>query len=70
MEERNSKTIEDYLETLLILQRDGVTIVGARLAEILNVTPPTVTNTLKRMSRDGLDQFGRSPRCSSNRAWT
>ena len=54
MEEKNSKTIEDYLETLLILQRDGVTIVGARLAELLNVTPPTVTNTLKRMSRDGL----------------
>jgi DtxR family transcriptional regulator, Mn-dependent transcriptional regulator len=51
---RGSITIEDYLETLYILQRDGIPIVGARLAEILGVTPPTVTNTLKRMQRDGL----------------
>lgn len=54
MGEKNSATIEDYLETLYILQRDGVPIVGARLAEILRVTPPTVTATLKRMTRDGL----------------
>lgn len=54
MTEKNSATIEDYLETLLILQRDGATIVGARLAELLKVTPPTVTNTLKRMRRDSL----------------
>jgi DtxR family Mn-dependent transcriptional regulator len=54
MGEKNSATIEDYLETLLILQRDGIPIVGARLAELLKVTPPTVTNTLKRMARDGL----------------
>jgi DtxR family Mn-dependent transcriptional regulator len=52
--EKNSATIEDYLEILYILQRDGVSIVGVRLAEILGVTPPTVTNTLKRMNRDGL----------------
>jgi DtxR family Mn-dependent transcriptional regulator len=52
--EKNSATIEDYLEILFILQRDGVPIVGARLAELLKVTPPTVTNTLKRMTRDGL----------------
>lgn len=54
MGEKNSTTIEDYLETLYILQRDGVPIVGARLAEFLRVTPPTITNTLKRMTRDGL----------------
>jgi DtxR family Mn-dependent transcriptional regulator len=54
MGDKNSATIEDYLEILYILQRDGVSIVGARLAEILGVTPPTVTNTLKRMTRDGL----------------
>lgn len=54
MGEKNSATIEDYLEVLYIMQRDGVPIVGARLAEILGVTPPTVTNTLKRMTRDGL----------------
>jgi DtxR family transcriptional regulator, Mn-dependent transcriptional regulator len=52
--EKSSATIEDYLEILYIMQRDGVPIVGARLAEFLKVTPPTVTNTLKRMTRDGL----------------
>jgi DtxR family Mn-dependent transcriptional regulator len=54
MNEKNSATIEDYLEILYIMQRDRVPIVGARLAELLRVTPPTVTNTLKRMARDGL----------------
>jgi DtxR family Mn-dependent transcriptional regulator len=52
--DKNSATIEDYLEFLLVMQRDNIPVVGARLAELLGVTPPTVTNTLKRMSRDGL----------------
>lgn len=51
---RFSPTIEDYLSMLFVLQRDGEPIVGARLAELLGVSPPTVTNTLKRMARDGL----------------
>ncbi len=54
MESRLTPTIEDYLSILLVLERDGEPVVGARLAEILGVTPPTVTNTLKRMTRDGL----------------
>ena len=54
MSERSSATIEDYLSIIYILQRDGEPVVGARLAELLGVTPPTVTNTLKRMVRDGL----------------
>jgi DtxR family Mn-dependent transcriptional regulator len=55
--EKNSVTIEDYLEILFVLQRDSKPIVGARLADLLGVTPPTVTNTLKRMARDGLVSF-------------
>ncbi|MBN1538195.1 MAG: metal-dependent transcriptional regulator [Anaerolineales bacterium] len=51
---RPTPTIEDYLSLFLILQRDNEPIVGARLAELLNVSPPTVTNTLQRMARDGL----------------
>jgi DtxR family transcriptional regulator, Mn-dependent transcriptional regulator len=54
MTEKPSTTIEDYLDILYILQRDNEPIVGVRLAELLNVSAPTVTNTLKRMSRDGL----------------
>ncbi len=54
MDAKLTPTVEDYLSILLVLERDGEPVVGARLAEILGVTPPTVTNTLKRMSRDGL----------------
>ncbi len=49
-----SSTIQDYLLLIYVLERDKEPVVGARLAELLGVTPPTVTNTLKRMTRDGL----------------
>jgi DtxR family transcriptional regulator, Mn-dependent transcriptional regulator len=49
-----SPTIENYLSLMYVLERDQEPVVGVRLAELLNVTPPTVTNTLKRMVRDGL----------------
>lgn len=54
MSEKISATIQDYLITIFVLERDGEQVTGVRLAELLDVTPPTVTNTLKRMSRDGL----------------
>ena len=49
-----STTIENYLSLMYVLERDKEPVVGVRLAELLDVTPPTVTNTLKRMVRDGL----------------
>jgi DtxR family Mn-dependent transcriptional regulator len=49
-----STTIEDYLSLIYVLERDNEPVVGVHLAEMLGVTPPTVTNTLKRMMRDGL----------------
>ena len=52
--EKLSPTIENYLSLIYVLDRDREPVVGARLAELLSVTPPTVTNTLKRMVRDGL----------------
>ncbi len=52
--EKFSPTIEDYLNMFYILQRDGEVVTGVRLAELLGVSSPTVTNTLKRMVRDGL----------------
>ncbi len=54
MREKISATIEDYLEIIYLLERDGEPVIGARLAELLGVSPPTVTNTLKRMARDKL----------------
>lgn len=46
-------TIEDYLGIIYTLERDGEAVIGARLAELLEVSPPTVTVTLQRMVRDG-----------------
>lgn len=54
MGEKITATVEDYLGAMYVLERDGEPIVGAHLAELLGVTPSTVTNTLKRMVRDGL----------------
>lgn len=52
-QERPSPTVEDYLGVIFTLSRDGERVIGARLAESLDVSPPTVTSTLKRMARDG-----------------
>lgn len=49
-----SPIIQDYLLLIYIMERDNEPIIGSRLAELLGVTPPTVTNTFKRMVRDGL----------------
>lgn len=54
MENKVSATIEDYLGVIYILERDNEPIHGVRLAALLGVSAPTVTNTLKRMVRDGL----------------
>ncbi len=53
-----SSVIEDYLQVIHYLTRDGVTVIAARLAERMGVTPPTVTATLQRMERDGLITHG------------
>ena len=53
-----SPVVEEYLQTLHFMLRDGQQTIGARLAEWLGVTPPTVTATLRRMERDGLIAYG------------
>lgn len=52
--DKPSSTIENYLSLMYVLERDREPVLGVRLAELMKVTPPTVTNTLKRMVRDGL----------------
>jgi DtxR family transcriptional regulator, Mn-dependent transcriptional regulator len=49
---RPTHTVEDYLMTMHVMERDYGEFVAARLAEMLNVTPATVAMTLKRMERD------------------
>lgn len=49
-----STVVEEYCETIYNMSMEGDTVIGARLAEKFRVAPPTVTETLKRMVRDGL----------------
>ncbi|MBI4296851.1 MAG: metal-dependent transcriptional regulator [Chloroflexi bacterium] len=51
---RATPTVEEYLEAILNMSSEGKRVLGARLAERLNVSAPTVTATLRRMMRDGL----------------
>ena len=44
---------EEYLETIYNITMEGEPVIGARLAEKFRVAPPTVTETLKRLTRDG-----------------
>ena len=48
-----SEVVESYLETIYNMGMEGDIVIGARLAEKFGVAPPTVTETLKRMVRDG-----------------
>jgi len=50
---RPTPTVEDYLGVIYTLERDGEPVIGARLAEWMEVSAPTVTATVKRMIRDG-----------------
>jgi DtxR family Mn-dependent transcriptional regulator len=49
---RPTHTVEDYLMTMQVMERDQGEIVAARLAEMMNVAPATVAMTFKRMERD------------------
>ena len=49
---------EEYLEAIYMMNDEGQTVISARLAEILHVSPPTVTATLKRLVRDELVKYG------------
>ncbi len=45
--------VESYLEMIYNMTMEGDVVIGARLAERFHISPPTVTETLKRMTRDG-----------------
>ncbi len=52
-EQRPTPTVEDYLGVIYVLNRDGQAVIGRKLAEWMEVSPPTVTATVQRMVRDG-----------------
>jgi DtxR family Mn-dependent transcriptional regulator len=45
---------KEYLVAIYALHAEGKPVIGARLAERLKVTPPTVTQTLRRLKDQGL----------------
>ncbi len=55
--ERPTPTIEDYLQAIYSLRGEGETVISARLARRMRVTPPTAWATVRRMIRDGLVQL-------------
>ena len=51
---RPTETIEDYLQLIYTMQREGSPVIAARVKERKGVSAPTAWATLKRMERDGL----------------
>ncbi len=48
-----SATVEEYLETIYNMSMEDEVVIGARLAQKFAVAPPSVTEMLKRLVRDG-----------------
>src|SRR3954453_23002848 len=59
---RPTETIEDYLQLIYTMQREGAPVIAARIKERRGVSAPTAWATLKRMERDGLVELGRGRR--------
>ena len=51
---RPTETVEDYLQLIYTMQREGAPMIAARIKERKGVSAPTAWATLKRMERDGL----------------
>lgn len=51
---RPTETVEDYLQLIYTMQREGGPVIAARVKERKGVSAPTAWATLKRMERDGL----------------
>lgn len=52
---------ENYLIAIQTLRDDEIRCIPARIAEIVGVSPPTVTEALKRMARDGYIEPSHDP---------
>ena len=49
---------EDYLKSILEAETEGETVISARLAQLLKVSPPAVTMAVRRLKKDGLVRVG------------
>ena len=66
-QQKTSVSREDYLKAIWEMLEEGRTPISARLAEELGVTPPAVTNALKRLTRDDLVRVDRAGRIELSR---
>jgi DtxR family Mn-dependent transcriptional regulator len=51
---RPTETVEDYLQLIYTMKREGSPVIAARVKERKGVSAPTAWATLRRMERDGL----------------
>ena len=65
--EKTTVSQEDYLKAIWEIVQEEQVPISARLAEDLGVTPPAVTNALKRMTRDGYMRVARDGRIQLSR---
>ena len=49
-----ASALDEYLEKIYILESEGVTVIGARVAEFMSVRAPTVTEALHRLVQRSL----------------
>src|SRR2546428_8875350 len=50
----SSPASEEYIQAIYTLQDEGSQVIGARLADFLQVSPAAVSEMLHRLERDGL----------------
>jgi len=50
----SSPAIEEYLQVIYTLADEGASVIAARIAEFLGVSPPAVSEMLHRLEREGL----------------
>ncbi|MDP2950682.1 MAG: metal-dependent transcriptional regulator [Chloroflexota bacterium] len=53
-DEMPTRAVADYLQAIFAIASEGRAVIGARVAEWLGVTPPTVVGMIHRLARDGL----------------
>jgi DtxR family Mn-dependent transcriptional regulator len=56
------QAIEDYLAAIYVLEREGLTVISARVAEHVGVSPVTMHEMLRRLMRRGYVSVGRKKR--------
>lgn len=55
-----TQAVEEYLEAIYKMSLEDDRVIAARLAERMNVSPPTVADMLKRLQENGLANSSRS----------